>query len=200
MLFIFDMGGVVTTTCNVYPRLASLLGITLEEFNSYCSGENARDLYGNLFDLISDGKMTSRQFWDVFSERSGINVNTPWLHWLFHPAKMEGTAELVADLKKAGHRVVCGTNTSESHYLNHLERGDYAIFDQTYASNIMGISKPDPLFWKLILTAEDVDSDQAFFVDDKIENVEAARKLGIHAVQFESAQKLREEWGQYLKN
>ncbi len=199
MLFIFDMGGVVTTTANFYPRLSKLLGISLDEFYQLCEGEGAFDKRGNILEAYSDGKISPEDFWKIFSSRKPhMHVNTPWFHWLFHPVPVEGTAELVRDLKAKGHRVVVGTNTCQSHYLNHLERGDYALFDQTYTSHLMGISKPDPDFWKLILLAEDCKAEDAVFVDDKQENVDGAAALGIHSYKFQSAAELRKALAQWL--
>ena len=78
-----------------------------------------------------------------------------------------------------------------------MERGDYAFFNQTYASNKIGCAKPDPHFFELILEAEGYSAEEAFFTDDKIENVEAAKSIGINAVQFTSATELKNLWAQY---
>ncbi|MCR5623281.1 MAG: HAD-IA family hydrolase, partial [Treponema sp.] len=53
--------------------------------------------------------------------------------------------------------------------------------------------KPDPDFWRIILTAEDVDAKDAVFTDDRQENVDAAAALGIHSILFWSAAELRKE-------
>ena len=74
-----------------------------------------------------------------------------------------------------------------------MENGDYALFDQTYASCLMGVSKPDPDFWRIILTAEDMDAKDAVFTDDRQENVDAAASLGIRSILFRSAAELRKE-------
>ena len=163
MLYIFDMGGVVTTTCAVEKELEEILGISREKFHSVCSGKNKDE---DLMALCSDGKIDCREFWKRFSERSGIKVETDWWRLLFHPELNGQTVNIIRELKKAGHRVVCGTNTIDSHWKNHVERGDYSYFDQTYASCFMGVSKPDPLFWKLILKAEKTFPSDAVFIDD----------------------------------
>ena len=58
-----------------------------------------------------------------------------------------------------------------------MERGDYAFFNQTYASNKIGCAKPDPHFFELILEAEETEAQNVFFTDDKEENVAAAASL-----------------------
>jgi FMN phosphatase YigB (HAD superfamily) len=93
---------------------------------------------------------------------------------------------LILDLKGAGHRVVCGSNTFERHYLYHLERGEYAVFDRVYASHLIKVAKPSPAFYRHILEAEGWAAAETYFVDDREANVASARGLGIHALLYES--------------
>ncbi len=190
MLYIFDMGGVVTTTAEIEPRIAEILGITQDEFKKIASGEEENQ---NLFNLCSNGKIDTKQFWDEFSKRSGRNIQTDWFHYLFHPILNKKTVKLIKDLRKKGNRVVCGTNTISAHYANHLERGDYSFFDQTYASCFMGVSKPDTDFWKIILKAENVRAEDTIFIDDRKENCLSAATLGLHAIQFKSAEETKSQ-------
>ena len=195
MLFIFDMGGVVTTTAKIESRIESILKISHQQFLEYCGCSSDADVSDpsktNLFTLCSDGIIDCREFWRIFSERSGIKVTTDWWHWLFHPVLNEKTVELIKELKASGHRVICGTNTISSHYANHIERGDYAFFDQTYSSCFMGVSKPDVNFWKLILTAENAEPENCVFIDDRKDNANAAASLGIKSYVFTGAENLR---------
>ena len=89
--------------------------------------------------------------------------------------------------------MVAGTNTIEPHYRAHLRRGDYEVFDAVYASNRMGLAKPDPAFYTFILEREGCEPREAVFVDDMEVNVEAAAKLGIEAFLFAGAAKLAGE-------
>lgn len=195
MLFIFDMGGVVTTTAEpaLFVKIAGRLGISVEKFLSVMGWKTQQDLFLEM----DNGKLSASEFWKIFQERSGIKVDCDWFRLLFHPVMNQGTKAIVEELKAKGHRVVCGTNTIESHYDNHMCRGDYAIFDMTYASIHMGVSKPDTAFWKLIMDCENETAQNTFFTDDKAENIEGARSIGIKAVQFTSAEELRsalKEW------
>ena len=207
-LYIFDMGGVVTTTAKIEDEISSLIGIKKDDFFKYCrKGESSLKNFrrekktyiqsfndvcedDDLFELCSNGIINSKEFWQIFYKRSGIEVKTDWWHWIFHPVLNEETVAIIKDLKQRGKRVVCGTNTIDSHYHNHLERGDYSYFDQTYTSCAMGFSKPDPRFWQVILTAEHVKSEECLFIDDRKENVDAAEKLGIESFLFTKASDL----------
>lgn len=194
MLFIFDMGGVVTTTFPL-DLLTEKLGLYKNEFLKICK-EN-----GDIWNRLEKGFIDTRNFWDAFNKVSVPQklpfVKNDLFRLYFHPTLQTRTAELITALRKK-HRVVCGTNTIQSHWENHMERGDYALFDQTYASNKIGEAKPNPNFFQLILEAEGYKAEEAFFTDDKIENCQAAESLGIKTVHFESPEKLWEEWGKYI--
>lgn len=193
MLYIFDMGGVVTNDADGSRVIGDMLGLGREAFRKVCM--DCRDGKGDLLMQVSDGKISVKEFWGIFEERSGVHARTDWWHALFHPRMNEGTAAIIKRLRAEGNRVVCGTNTMESHYANHVERGDYALFDQTYASFQMGVSKPDTEFWKIILVSEGIDAKDAVFIDDRKENCDAAASLGIRAIHFTSAEALEKELG-----
>ena len=204
MLFIFDMGGVVTSNFGADNQMYPYLGLERSKFFEICQKEKAVDGSDyNIDFLLGIGKISIEEFWREFNRRIkvlGINVpevKTDLYRLFFHPKLKEGTAQIIRGLRK-NHRVVCGTNTIQSHWENHTERGDYALFDQTYASNKIGLLKPAPEFWKTIMMAEGYEPSQTFFTDDRLDNVEAARALGINAVQFTTPEELRKEWGKYI--
>lgn len=186
MLFIFDMGGVC---CNTFllQNLCEKLGITKEEFHKICRNEDGT----SIFNMLSTGEISVKDFWSEWQKRTG-KKESDWFYLSFKPYLLEETVQFIGQLKKNS-RVVCGTNTLESHYLVHIERGDYAIFDKTYASFLMGCAKPDLSYYQLILKAEGVKAEDAVFIDDRIENVEAAASLGIHAFLFSTVEKLKQD-------
>lgn len=199
MLFIFDMGGVVTSTF-MMDSLYKEIGISKKDFFDICES-NTNKNGENIWDLLQKGKITTQEFWEdfnAFSKRfNAKTVKNDLFRLYFHPVLNKKTVKLIYELKKHN-RVVCGTNTIQSHWENHLERGDYSYFHQTYASNKIGEIKPNPDFWKLIMNAEDFSPEKTFFTDDRIENVEAAKKIGINAELFTSAKSLRKIWKKYI--
>lgn len=183
-LYIFDMGGVVVQNHDVLPDVAEHLGISSEEGHAW-----GRDL----FVALMEGKLTAPEFWITFSQRSGLTIEKDDLfRRFFHPVLDESVYALILRLREQN-RVVCGTNTIEEHYTIHLERGDYNIFDVVYASHQIGFAKPRPEFYRYILDQENVSPSQTVFIDDNLENVEAARQLGIHSWHFTGYERLIEQ-------
>ncbi len=192
MLFIFDMGGVVTNTFKM-DSIYQKLNISKNDFSEICKKNN-----NDIWHKLETGFISVNQFWNEYNSRiqsieKAKPAETDLFRLFFHPSKNLQTIELIKSLKK-NNRVVCGTNTIQSHWENHMERGDYAFFNQTYASNKIGCAKPDPHFFELILEAEETEAQNVFFTDDKEENVAAAASLGIHAELFTTAAELTEKW------
>ena len=213
------MGGVVTNTFHM-DTIYKKLHITKDDFFGIC---NERDR--NIWTLLQIGKISTEEFWTEFSKRIayiqrasldgvlkyGVNIgfnatssfnNIPDIksdlfRLYFHPSLNKKTINIVNNLK-IKNRVVCGTNTIQSHWENHMERGDYSYFQQTYASNKIGVMKPNTDFFETIMDAEEVtDPSTVFFTDDRIDNVKAAKSIGINAVHFTSAEDLEKLWNKY---
>lgn len=179
-LYIFDMGGVVARNNDVFPDVLSYLDLTREEFLTF-AGENLEKLF--------NGKVSPDEFWAQFSRRYGREVKEELFGKFFHPS-IDGEVIALIRQVKARARVVCGTNTFDPHYDYHLSRGQYVIFDAVFASNKIGLSKPDPEFYRYILKNEGVNPENTFFVDDTEENVLSAERMGINATLFRDSKSL----------
>lgn len=184
-LCIFDMGGVMVDGHDVTPKFAEMVGVPRSELLPLLRAAGDSTLH--------DGTDSPASYWERFHALSGIEVKgDPWRD-LFTPIRRPVMYALVDRLKRSGMRVVAGTNTIDVHYAIHSDGGDYDVFDKVYASNLMHVSKPDPGFWRHILSAEGVEPHQALFVDDLPENVAAAAAVGLHAVQFVTADQVIRE-------
>ena len=182
-VYIFDMGGVVAYNTDVFPEVFAFLGITGEQFLT---------LAGQDLQKLMTGKVTAEEFWRNFSTSYGKTVEEELFGKFFNPALDQGVIEIIKQLKNDS-RVVCGTNVFDSHYDYLMNRGNYNIFDAVYASNKIGLSKPDPDFYRYILNKEGIKPEDGIFVDDFEENVSAAQKLGITSILFTDSQSLSQQ-------
>ena len=91
-LFIFDMGGVVTTNASeARGRPAAALGVSQEEMDRTTGG---------LFDQLTFGKITTKEFWAAVGERLGKKIDTDYFHLFFHPVLNEETKKIILGLRK----------------------------------------------------------------------------------------------------
>lgn len=193
MLYIFDIGGVVTTTFD-YGMVFRRMGLSADRFYELCRIEDGKR---DIWEELQCGWLTNDEFWKLFKENSGLSIEFDYFRMLFHPELIQETIDIIKELKKRDPscRIVAGTNTIQSHYEIHIERGDYAYFDSTYASNKIHLSKPGTDFFKVILEAEGVKPEDAFFTDDKAGNCLAAESLGIKTYCFDNGEGLRNKLG-----
>jgi FMN phosphatase YigB (HAD superfamily) len=180
--FIFDMGNVLSLNVDVLPSVAAKLGVAVDQIV---------ELFGDDFEALLVGSKTPQEVWAAFNSRFGTDVREDLLTTFFDPVTDARVERLILDLRRRGHRVVCGTNCFESHYLHHLRRGQYAVFDKVYASHIMKVAKPSPLFFEHILREEGWRPAETCFIDDREPNVAAARSRGIPSLLYESFEGLK---------
>jgi putative hydrolase of the HAD superfamily len=196
------MGGVVTHNLSVAQKIAKSFSMSEDDFylgaastpkGSGTSPYNTGDIAA-----LQSGIITTSQFWENFSKRTGIKVDgDPWANF-FEPVQDPETYRIISDLKKAGFRVVCGTNTLDAHYNSHVAHDDYHCFDKVYASHLIHLIKPHPEFWLHILKEERVEPNEAFFTDYAEENIIAAEKLGISVHHFKNALGLRKALSDFI--
>ena len=68
-----------------------------------------------------------------------------------------------------------------------------AIFETMIISAEVGLAKPDPRIYHLAVERLDVYPEEAVFLDDRLENIEAAQAVGLRAVHFrDNAQAIAE--------
>jgi putative hydrolase of the HAD superfamily len=67
------------------------------------------------------------------------------------------------------------------------------LFDSTVFSAELGMLKPEPEIYATSLAGLKVRPAEALFIDDSAANVEGARAIGMHALQFESAGRLAKD-------
>lgn len=91
-------------------------------------------------------------------------------------------------------RVGLLTNTGEERANINREFGFFEPFDPCLLSFELGIEKPDPAIFRLLLTQlGSSNPKEVVFIDDKAENVEQGKVLGIDAILFESSDQIRSE-------
>jgi len=106
-----------------------------------------------------------------------------------------GTVEILQNLERLNeHKLYALTNWSaelfpyarkQYHFLNG--------FRGILVSGEENLKKPDPAIYQLILERYEIKAEESIFIDDNLRNIQAADKMGIHAVHFTSPTKLRSE-------
>lgn len=195
---IFDYGGVLTTPMR--DSIAAWLeadGIRPESFTNALKewlGRNAEP--GTPIHRLETGELSVAEFDALLAARLTTYSGTPVdpagvLRRLF--AGM-GTDEdmylLLDDLKAAGLKVALLSNS----WGNTYPRGRLAeLMDEIVISGEVGLRKPDPAIYRLVLERLGVTGQEAVFVDDAEPNLAGARAVGLATVLHQDAADTRAE-------
>jgi putative hydrolase of the HAD superfamily len=189
---IFDYGMVLSNPAvpAAHERMVVASGLSREVLDQhYWANRHSYDL-----------GMTGREFWAkvaadagaTFSPAQVVNlIESDVLMWTSVNEEMLAWAEA---LHEAGVRTAVLSNMVWE-ILMHMRKwfGWLDRFDQLTWSCELGIAKPDPEIYLFTCEGLDVPPEETLFLDDKPENVAAAEKLGMSAIQFTTVERLREE-------
>lgn len=194
---IFDIGDVIIDIdyLVVISEFQKLASVDFGQIISYTK-------QNRLFDLFETGKISAPDF--VLQIRmflkpgvSDADIIKAWNSILIHypPQKIE----LLKQLKKQN-LVLALSNINEIHVdaLNKAAQEKFStekfsdFFHRAYYSNEVGYRKPEKEIYQMVLQKENLIPEETFFVDDKIENIEVARELGIQAHQLTNRNNLEQ--------
>jgi 2-haloacid dehalogenase len=110
--------------------------------------------------------------------------------------QIDGTVEVLADLSRAGVRCLALSNMEAETFPLRRERFAFMrYFSGCVISGLEGVAKPDPAILKLLLTRYQLDPARTVFIDDKPDNITAAKQVGLTAIRFADPGQLRGDLG-----
>ena len=106
---------------------------------------------------------------------------------------ISGMAQLLSDLTAREVPLYAITNFSHEFWPPFLDAHPaiFAHFRDIVVSGVEKLSKPDPAIYRLALDRFGVKAEEALFIDDRLDNVEGARAVGMSAHRFRDAAALR---------
>ncbi len=190
---IFDYGMVLTGAPDkeAHDAMVRITGLTDAVFEVlYWADRHAYD----------EGKLTGAEFWEKFARDSGIPLTAEQLAELNRlDARMWTTCdkEMLAwqrRLKASGIRTAILSNMGDSVLANMKREFKWLDdFDALVWSFEEKMAKPEPEIYRRTLERLGTRPEETLFVDDRRVNVEAARALGMKAIEFSTPEKLREQ-------
>jgi HAD superfamily hydrolase (TIGR01509 family) len=143
-----------------------------------------------------EGRLTPRDFYLSVTKRFGVSLSFEefvkvWNRVLDPQPILDNT--FLGKLSKK-YRLCLLSNTDPIH-VAHLEAtyDFYQFFPRRIYSCAAGVSKPNPLIYRAALGACKVSAEQAVYIDDIPAYAEAARRLGLAGIVFQSAEQLRSD-------
>ncbi|HSO78397.1 MAG TPA: HAD family phosphatase [Bacteroidales bacterium] len=108
--------------------------------------------------------------------------------------EIKDTVGLFNELKSSGMPLYALTNWSHEAFPWAYEMYDFMKqFDGIVVSGFEKVMKPDPEIYRRLTERYGINPAESVYIDDNRPNVDAAAKLGFHAIHFTSAGQLRSE-------
>lgn len=115
--------------------------------------------------------------------------------------EMPGMYDLIKSLKENGFPVIYGLTNWSAETFPEVKK-KYRIFsliDKMVVSGEVKMLKPNPEIYKALLNKFNLKAEESLFIDDNIKNVEGAKNVGMNALRFENASKLRQDLNNLLR-
>jgi epoxide hydrolase-like predicted phosphatase len=184
---VFDLGGVILNIDYNLTRTA-FENAGVPNFDEMYSQTDADDLFRNL----ETGKISEDFFYTEINKRTGLGLSTTEIQQAWNAMLLTFREKSLQFLQvlKPKYKLFLLSNTNHIHlkefnkiYLEKEREFSFeTFFDKAYYSCEIGLRKPNAESYDLVLKENKLVPGNTLFVDDSIQNVEAAGLLGMHTV------------------
>jgi putative hydrolase of the HAD superfamily len=186
---VFDFSGVIMSK-NV-PQIAQF---TAQSFGA--TQTEAFEAFKQLKEYESKGG-NEEQFWSDYAQSKHKKLPPDWFDQLNKVrieaiSEIPGMTNLVKDLQRQGFRTPLLSNGKRQTQVKQ-ELGYYSLFHPVILSSKLRMKKPDPEIYQVLLKELKLKPGEILFVDNKKENVDTAKALGMDGIVFFDTQQLIQE-------
>ena len=160
-----------------------------------CDNEEEKQLiFTNLFAgeewIMGDrGEITNEQRYDLVKKRLPVALHAKLKacveHWDICMEPVAGAKEFCRKCREQGLRLYVLSNACNHFYDYFPEKYDTEMFEGILVSSTVHLIKPDERIYELLCSTYGLTPQECFFVDDRPENVEAAKLVGMSGIIFE---------------
>ncbi len=158
------------------------------------AAEIARSIFTHpLWFQLARGEITEAEAKHAYCDtlkRDPAELDRLFFHIKDSQVLSPGTVDLIARLAKAGYRVFALSDNVREIVVYLRRRYDFwKYFEGVVISAELGVVKPDPRIFGHLLQTFALEPGETIFLDDVLGNVEGARALNMHAIQFVDAKR-----------
>jgi epoxide hydrolase-like predicted phosphatase len=187
---IFDLGGVILNIdYNLTRRAFENAGI--KNFHDMYSQTSADALFSNL----ETGEISNDDFYKEFNKLTGLNLPVDEIEHAWNAMLLtfrENSLKFLDSIRPQ-YSLYLLSNTNHIHLdafnkIYHQTARSKTFekhFDKAYYSCEMGLRKPKADIYEFVLKENNLNPSDTLFVDDLVQNVEAARLAGMQAILLE---------------
>lgn len=193
---IFDLGGVLfNINFSLTEKAFTELGV--KDFSSFFTQFHSNDLFVKLETGVDEDL-----FYEDFRTTTGLQLSNEEIRDAWNALLLDFRMESIAALPelKSRYNLYLLSNTNEIHMqeFHRIYRTLFAessfddLFDAAYYSHRIGHRKPNASAFEYVLEKHGLVAEETLFIDDSINNIEAAQKLGIQTVHLLPGMKIEE--------
>lgn len=131
------------------------------------------------------GEITEQEMFTRLGALTGCTWQEAQAGWMDLSVVRPGMPELIRTLRRQA-RVVLLSDAPGTFLHRMLEkRGLADLFDALYVSSERHMVKPDPAFFRLVLTDQGVPPENAIMIDDREKNVRGAESVGMQGLLYD---------------
>ena len=192
---IFDWGGVLIKhpKASLIAYFSNSLGVNEEAYNP---------MYEKFLPEFEKGMISEDTWWENVCSELGVkkpNNQSLWWEAFRHSYDpIEEMFSLASHLKEREFKVALLSN-SELPSMRYFYEQQYDMFDVTVFSCAERMRKPEKRIYEVTLKRLGVQANEAIFIDDKQENINAAKELGIYGILFVNPDQVKKELTSVLK-
>ena len=159
--------------------------------------EKVREIYfSDTNDKVDLGEITMDKFYEYVLDTLQISRDKKHLLEEVFYERAYIDEDLLKQIVEMSREYKIGLLSNYSNDLRPRIEKEWAIgsvFDEIIISCEVGMIKPDPAIFNLMLDRLDVKADESVFIDDRIKNIDGAKKIGLHTIFFTSREQALEE-------
>lgn len=194
---IFDFGGVVL---DIDPQLTvdEFVKLGFTDFDKLTSPEFTEEIIGK----FERGILTPEVFRTKLKTFFDLDITDQQLDYAWNSLLYDipkERIEIIEQVKK-NYQIILLSNSNEIHYdlfVRDLQlRFGYREFDdlfhKSYFSFDLHLLKPNPEIYEFVINQHGILPEETLFIDDKEENIEAAKNIGLRTYKLDKPERVRD--------
>lgn len=200
---IFDLGEVII---NVNP--AAVKERMLQKGATNVDELHIRLLEDNIYHKLETGRISPDEFRAEIRGTLDVPITNAEIDEAWNAMLLDIPRERIKFMTrlKSRYKLFLLSNTNAIHWEcydryfrdNYDYPGINAFFTKTWYSYLMGVRKPDPEIFRMVLEEGQFNPTEVAFIDDLIDNVDVAAGLGIHGVHLQEGMEIMDLFDEEL--
>lgn len=190
-VLIFDLGGVVAHG-GYLPFI--------KEYCLKCLTPEGKQKIDQLERRVNLGEITETEFYEAIKQVFDVDMSPQQMHQIIID-RMKLDKDLVnfiPTIEKG--KVVLFSNSignMAAEVIKHEGLDNTKFFDEVFFSNTMHLAKPDKEAYEYVVKNLHVQPQEALMIDDRPQNIEQARAVGMHGIVYTDTAQLKKDLQQY---